>query len=122
MRLENAYSTAEAKEDVIGRYILPRLGDLRLDQVDYAVIDDFRLGLSTTRNARLKAREQMLAAKTINNVLTVLEHILEIGRIEGFSRACRRSAGCTHPIRNGTSSRSWRPIGWCSIRRVSGAR
>jgi hypothetical protein len=29
-------------------HILPRLGDLRLDQVTYAVIEDFKIALSKT--------------------------------------------------------------------------
>ena len=48
-----------AKEDILARYRVPRLGDLRLDQIDYAVIEDFKVILAGTRNARVKCEVQV---------------------------------------------------------------
>jgi integrase len=83
-RLDNALSSVMAKEDILARYLVPRLGDLRLDQIDYAVIEDLKVGLAATRNARLKREVQTLHPKTINNVLTVLGHVLSVGRKRGL--------------------------------------
>jgi len=83
-RLENAFSSFESKEDILARYLVPRLGDLRLDQIDYAVIADLKVDLSQTRNARLKRAVKMIKPKTINNVLTVLGHVLQVGRKRGL--------------------------------------
>ena len=66
--------------------IVPRLGDLRLDQVTYAVIEDFKIGLAKTRIntdksyrvAKIDAKSsRLLSAKTINNVLSVLNVLLK---------------------------------------------
>lgn len=84
-RLVNARSSVMAKEDILARYLVPRLGDLRLDQIDYAVIEDFKVGLAETRNARLKREVQRIRPKTINNILTVLGHVLQVGRKRGLT-------------------------------------
>lgn len=83
-RLDNARSSVMAKEDILARYLLPRLGDLRLDQIDYAVIEDFKVILAGTRNARVKCEVQVIAPKTVNNILTVLGHVLQVGRKRGL--------------------------------------
>jgi integrase len=83
-RIDDKLSSFQAKEDIVKRYIVSRLGDLRLDAVDKAVIQDFRKALSETRNARLKRAVQMLNPKTINNVLTVLGHLLHVAQERGL--------------------------------------
>jgi integrase len=83
-RLDNARSSVMAKEDILARYLVPRLGDLRLDQIDYAVIEDFKVILAETRNARIKREVQTLSPKTVNNVLIVLRHVLAVARKRGL--------------------------------------
>lgn len=83
-RIDDKLSSFQSKEDIVNRHIVPRLGDRRLDEVDKAVIQDFRKALSETRNARLKRAVQMLTPKTINNVLTVLGHLLHVAQERGL--------------------------------------
>jgi hypothetical protein len=45
-RLHNKPSSVDAKEATLRPHIVPALGDLRLDQVTYAVIEDFKLELA----------------------------------------------------------------------------
>jgi integrase len=86
-RLSNAYSSMESKENILARYLVPRLGDLRLDQIDYAVIEDLKIALSETRNTRIKREVQRLNPKTVNNVLTALGHLLQVARKRGLVAA-----------------------------------
>jgi hypothetical protein len=47
-RIKNKPSSVESKEMILRVHILPRLGDLRLDQVTYAVIEDLKIALAKT--------------------------------------------------------------------------
>lgn len=99
-RLQNKPSSVESKEMIFRVHILPRLGDLRIDQVTYAVIEDFKVALSKTpinnvektygiKKARAKGKPaddkpaRLLSPKTINNVLTVLRRMLVVARKRG---------------------------------------
>jgi integrase len=97
-RLENAFSSVESKTDILARYLVPRLGDLRLDQIDYAIIEDLKIALAETRNARFKREVKMLRPKTINNVLTVLGHVLQVGRKRGHVGAVPEIARVKAPL------------------------
>src|SRR5277367_652506 len=79
-QINNKPSSVESKEKLLRVHIVPRLGDLRLDQVTYAVIEDFKIALSKRRINIDKTYEtlkrvtkvdaespRMLSAKTINN-------------------------------------------------------
>jgi integrase len=100
-RIKNKPSSVESKEMILRVHILPRLGDLRLDQVTYPAIEDFKIALSKTpihntekaygiRKARAKGKpveekpSRLLSAKTINNVLTVLRRMLVVARKRGL--------------------------------------
>ncbi len=107
-RIKNKPSSVESKEVILRMHILPRLGDLRLDRVTYAVIEDFKIALSKTpihnvekaygvRKAQMKGKAtdakgkpldakpvRYLSAKTINNVLTVLRRMLVVARKRGL--------------------------------------
>jgi hypothetical protein len=69
-RIKNKPSSVESKEVILRMHILPRLGDLRLDRVTYAVIEDLKIALSKTpihnvekaygiKKAQVKARRRM---------------------------------------------------------------
>src|SRR6185436_16064547 len=83
-RLKNKPSSAIAKSQILRWHVVPSLGDLRLDQVTYASIEDFKVRLSNTRAANAERRcdvpapERRLSPKTINNVLTVLRRMLAV--------------------------------------------
>jgi integrase len=89
----NKPSSLESKEKVLRFHIVPRLGHLRLDQVTYAVIEDFKLALAQTpintgktyvgvKQATKSTRK--LSKKSINNVLTVLRRMLVVARKRGL--------------------------------------
>ena len=89
--LRNKPSSLRAKEQVLRIHILPRLGDLRLDQVSYAVVEDFTLALSVTPvgnrqfpPGRAPIGTPALAPKTINNILSVLHKMLVTARKRGL--------------------------------------
>ncbi len=92
-RVQNKRSSVESKETMLRTHIVPRLGDLRLDQVTYAVIEDFKLALSRTPIANAERRSDApnpvrnLSPKTINNVLTCLRRMLVIARKRGLIAA-----------------------------------
>lgn len=96
-RIKNKPSSVETKEMILRLHIKPRLGHLRLDEVTYAVIEDFKIALSKTPVANVeklhgetKRREagdkprKTLSAKTINNCLTVLRRMLVVARKRGL--------------------------------------
>jgi hypothetical protein len=67
------------------------------------VIEDLKVGLAETRNARLKREVQTLRPKTINNILTVLGHVLQVGRKRGLIATVPRSRASRCRYRTGTS-------------------
>jgi len=107
-RIRNKPSSVDAKDSMLRMQLLPRLGDLRLDQVTYAVIEDLKIDLAkttianasrrteadkaiSTRWEREKRRKLLdkkqprtLSPKTINNCLTVLRRMLSIARKRGL--------------------------------------
>jgi len=100
-RILNKPSSIETKEMIFRVHILPRLGNLRLDQVTYAVIEDFKVALSKSpvnnvektygvKKKRAKGRpvedtpSRLLSPKTINNILTVLRRMLVVARKRGL--------------------------------------
>src|SRR5262245_4970297 len=91
-RDDNKPSSVDSKEMFLRVHILPRLGDLRLDQVTYAVVQDFKLALAATPIANVTRRKngepgkpvaRTLSRKSINNALTVLRRMLSIAKKRG---------------------------------------
>lgn len=89
----NKPSSVDSKEQQLRFHIIPRLGKLRLDQVTYAVIEDFKLALAQTPINTGKTYVGMkqdnkstktLSGKTINNVLSVLRRMLVVARKRGL--------------------------------------
>lgn len=89
----NKPSSVASKEKLLRFHIVPRLGHLRLDQVTYAVIEDFKLALSQTPintgktyvGLKLDPKStKTLSGKTINNVLTCLRRMLVVARKRGL--------------------------------------
>lgn len=91
--LKNKPSSVETKEMLLRMHIVPRLGELKLDAVTYAVIEDFKVALGKTPvvNAEKLAKRaendntlRTLSPKTINNCLTVLRRMLVIAYKRGL--------------------------------------
>ncbi|HEX2687311.1 MAG TPA: N-terminal phage integrase SAM-like domain-containing protein [Kofleriaceae bacterium] len=87
-RLQNKPSSVAAKEWTLRRHIVPALGDLRLDQVTHAVIEDFKIALARKRARNWDKSDitdpPTLSAKSINNILTILRRMLVIARKRGL--------------------------------------
>lgn len=77
-------SSLVSKELILRLHILPALGDKRLDEIDYAVVDDFRISLSKKQAIR---KGRPLSKPTINNCLTVLRKLLVIAKKRGLISA-----------------------------------
>jgi len=91
-RIKNKPSSIESKKILLRVHIVPQLGDLRLDEVTYAVIEDFKIALAKTPintdksyvGVKIDAKSsRLLSAKTINNCLTVLRRMLVVARKRG---------------------------------------
>ena len=87
-RLQNKPSSVAAKEWTLRRHLVPAIGDLRLDQITYAVIEDLKLTLARKRARNWDksdiADAPTLSAKSINNILTILRRMLVIARKRGL--------------------------------------
>ena len=88
-RLQNKPSSVDAKEWTLRRHIVPAIGDLRLDHVTYAVIEDLKIELARkpARNKSEATVPPKLSAKSINNCLTILRRMLVIARKRGLIAA-----------------------------------
>ncbi len=86
-RLQIKPSSMYSKEGILRRHVVPALGHLRLDQVDYAAIEDFKQILAKTPAARRIKAPRMLSFKTINNTLVVVNHMLDVARRRGLITA-----------------------------------
>jgi integrase len=83
-RLGAKPSTIKNKASDFRNHIVPRLGDLRLDEVTYAVIEDFKLALAQTQAMNIKHKPSLLAPKTIHNVLVHVSDMLGVARKRGL--------------------------------------
>jgi integrase len=83
VRLDNAFSTVRTKEDKFEMHLVPHLGHLRLDEIDYAAIDTFRVALAATCDPRVRREIRTLKGKTVNGILDLLGHVLEFARRRG---------------------------------------
>jgi integrase len=77
-RAKNKHSSLESKRQILAGHIVPALGYLPLDRVDYAAIEDFKLGL-----LKATATRPALSPKTVNNILTVLRRLLAVAAKRG---------------------------------------
>jgi len=82
-RLQIKPASMYSKEGSFRRHIVPHLGHLRLDQVTYAALEDFKQALSRTPIARNRKSPRMLCNKSINNILVVVNHMMEVARKRG---------------------------------------
>jgi integrase len=79
-RLDCKPSTMRTKECDFRIHIVPKLGALRLDEVTYAVIEDFKLSLTKTQAANTKHKPRLLAPKSIHNLLVHVSDMLGVAR------------------------------------------
>ncbi len=86
-RLGAKPSTMKTKVSDFRNQILPRLGHLRLDEVTYAVIEDFKLGLAQSQALNIKHRPSLLSPKTIHNLLVHVSDMLGVARKRGLIAA-----------------------------------
>lgn len=86
--IQNKPSTVDAKNAALNCHLLPLIGDLPLESVTYAVIEDLKLALAKKKITRVAADKldvaRTLAPKTINNCLIVLRRMLKVARKRGL--------------------------------------
>ena len=94
-QIVNKPSSVITKEKLFRVHILPHLGDLALDKVTYAVIEDLKVTLAgraintdktyrDAKDAKIETKSaRKLSAKTINNVLAALRRMLVVARKRG---------------------------------------
>jgi len=73
-RVDNKPSSVDMKESAFRMHLIPTFGELRLDQVTYSAIQDYKV----------KKVGQGLSNKTVNNSLTVLRRMLVVARKRGL--------------------------------------
>jgi integrase len=76
------------KRHIFKDHLIPAIGDIPLDQVTYAVIEDLKLALAMKPTANVSRRKdgqpgkrseaRTLSKKTINNIITVLRRTLAL--------------------------------------------
>jgi len=84
MRLDAKPSTIITTESDFRTHIVPNLGDLRLDEVTYAVIEDFKLVLAKTQAANTKHKPRLLRPRTIHNLLVHVSGMLGVAKKRGL--------------------------------------
>jgi integrase len=86
-RLGGKPSTIKNKAGDFRNHIVPRLGGLRLDQVTYAVIEDFKIALAQTQSANTVHKVRLLSPKSIHNILVHVSDMLGVARKRGLIAA-----------------------------------
>ena len=84
MRLDAKPSTIITTESDFRAHIVPNLGDLRLDEVTYAAIEDFKLVLTKTQAANTKHKRRLLRPRTIHNLLVHVSGMLGVAKKRGL--------------------------------------
>lgn len=87
-RIRNKSSTIDAKNAALKCHLLPLIGDLPINKVTYAVIEDLKLALAKKKISRVDPDKidtaRTLSPKTVNNSLVVLRRMLVVARKRGL--------------------------------------
>lgn len=83
-RLGAKPSTMITIEGDFRTHIVPKLGGVRLDEVTYAVIEDFKLALTKTPVANAKRTPRLLSPRSIHNLLVHLSGMLGVAKKRGL--------------------------------------
>lgn len=83
-RVDAKPSTMITTECDFRTHIVPRLGHLRLDEVTYAAIEDFRLALTKTQSANTKHKPRILRPKSIHNLVVHVSGLLTVAKRRGL--------------------------------------
>jgi integrase len=86
-RLDAKPSTMITTECDFRTHIVPRLGHLRLDEVTYAAIEDFKLALTKTQSANTTHKPRLLRPKSVHNLLVHVSDMLGVARKRGLIAA-----------------------------------
>jgi integrase len=87
-RVINKASSIDAKNAVLNCHLLPLIGELPIDKLTYAAIEDLKLALVKKKITRVDPDKadtaRSLAPKTVNNCLVVLRRMLVVARKRGL--------------------------------------
>ena len=91
---KNKTSTFDAKVMMLRMHLVPALGELPLDAIDYAAVEDLKVALARTATRNVSRKKdgkpgtrketKHLSNKSINNVLTLLRHMLKVAKKRGL--------------------------------------
>jgi integrase len=80
--VSNKESWQRSKEIMLRLHLVPYLGDKRLNEIGFAVIEDLKITLANKNCGNQTMRK--LSKKTINNCLAVLHRALSLARMRGL--------------------------------------
>lgn len=80
--VSNKPSWVNAKKKLLRLHILPRMGTLRLDEVTYQEVEDFKVHLATS--PRSQKNPKPLSPKSVVLILRVLHRLLVVARKRGL--------------------------------------
>jgi integrase len=86
-RINLKRSTMITKECDFRTHIVPMLGHLRLDEVTYAVLEDFKQRLTKTQSANTKHKPRLLTPKSVHNLQLHVSHLLRAAQKHGYIAA-----------------------------------
>ncbi|MEZ4404272.1 MAG: tyrosine-type recombinase/integrase [Kofleriaceae bacterium] len=91
---KNKVSTFDAKKMMLRMHVVPALGLLPMPAIDYAAIEDLKVALAKTPTQNVSRKKdgrpgtrketKYLSNKSINNVLTLLRHMLKVAKKRGL--------------------------------------
>jgi integrase len=85
-RINLKHSTMRTKECDFRTHILPMLGDLRLDEVTYAVLEDFKAKLTKKQSANTTHKPRLLTPKSVHHLQLHVSALLRSAKKHGHIR------------------------------------
>jgi integrase len=86
-RINLKRSTMITKECDFRNHIVPMLGHLRLDEVTYAVLEDFKKSLITKQSANTKHKPRILTPKSVHHLQLHVSALLRAAKKHGHIQA-----------------------------------
>jgi integrase len=86
-RINLKRSTMITKECDFRNHIVPMLGHLRLDEVTYAVLEDFKAKLTKKQSANTKHKPRILTPKSVHHLQLHVSALLRAAKKHGHIRA-----------------------------------
>ncbi len=86
-RINLKRSTMITKECDFKNHVVPMLGHLRLDEVTYAVLEQFKQDLTKKQSGNTKHKPKLLTAKSVHHLQLHVSALLRAARKHGYIKA-----------------------------------